>query len=379
MSRANIIKLVVAGIAAIFLLVLCFTLFNVVTVKGNQIGVKETWSDGVVETPLPPATYFLFPAWSQKVYLYDLSSQVFTMNNTPTKHEPKYKGREVDSYHVQSAEGQDMEISLNVRWHLDPTKVIGLHKTIGWLSREDFEEKLIRTEVMRIVKNEATMRKAIDAFSGEGLVKLQNDIQKDLCAPNGEMAQRGIIVENFVIEKIGLDEKYIGEIRSRQIATQAKLRADEETKASQAQALKAQADAKADYNKRVVEAERDKQVGILKAEENAQKQVLGAEAEKKQNVLKAEGDRDSGKLRAEAIEAIGKAESDVIKMKMTAYSVPGSENFVKMEIAKSMGVAFSGLKGWLPGDMKVNVLTSDFLQALGGFMPQARPTPKAQQ
>jgi regulator of protease activity HflC (stomatin/prohibitin superfamily) len=242
---------------------------------------------------------------------------------------------------------------------------------------------------MLVVKNEATIISAIDAFSGDGLVKLQMDIMRDLINPNGELRKRGIIVENFTIQHIDLDEKYIGEIRARQVATQQKLRADEETKAAQATALKAQAEAKADYNKRVVEAERDKQVGILKAEENAQKQILAAkagaeqitlaaEADKRRTILTAEGEKEAGLLSAQAIEALGKARAEARKLELSAYAVPGADAFVKVEVAKQIAIAYGNIKGYLPSQMSVTLLTDNFnksVDALTGNVVVPVPTP----
>lgn len=382
MSNRRIFGMVVVGICAVVLLIVCLITVRITNVGGTELGVKETWSGGVEQIPYPPKTYFLIPGFSQKIYCYDMSTQVFTMNDTPTKHEPSYKGREVDAYLVNSSEGQEMVISLNVRWHRDPDKIVNIHTKF----RENIEEKLIRPTVMLVVKNEATMRKAIDAFSGEGLVKLQQDVQKDLMSKDGELARSGVVVESFVIEKIKLDDKYIGEIRSRQVASQQKLRADEETKASQAMALKAQADAMADYNKREVEAKRDKAVGILKAEELAQKQILdakaaaervtlAAEADKKQVVLAAEGEMEAGVNKAKAIQAIGEAVANATKMKLSAYAVPGADAFVKIEVAKHMATSFSGIKGYLPADLKVNLLTSSFMKSLDELMGKPKDVP----
>ncbi len=356
--------LILSIVVGVALLIGTFVAVELVTIRGYEMGVLETWTGGVDPVPLQPKTHWLIPGWSQRVYIYDMSSHVFTMNDTPIKTEDKYKGREKDSYHVNSADNQDMKIAMNVRWHRDPAKIIDLHKSV----KDEIEEKLIRPRVMFVVQNEATVLKAIDAFSGEGRVRLQTIIQSDLTDPKGELAQRGVIVENFVIESIGLDPAYIGEIRSRQVATMAKLRIDEETKAAQAAALKSKAEAEANYNTRVVEAERDKKVGILKAEELAQKQVLAAESEKKQTVLRAEAEKDSGVLRAQGIEAVGKAETDVIKLRLSAYAVPGAEAFVRVEVAKHMAEAYGNIKGYLPSDMKVNLLTESFLKSVDSLM-----------
>ena len=378
--------LIGAGIAAVVLLIFSFVTFEVVTIAGTQMGVLETWGGGVDENPYPAKTYFLFPGWSNSMYKYDMDAQVFVMNDLVSGEDKAYKGRETDSYVVQSSEGQNMKIALNVRWRRDPAKIVSLHKNYP----HHIEERLIRPTVMLIVKNQATKRRAIEAFSGEGLVKLQADILVDLVNPTNELSEHGVIVENFVIERIDLDKEYIEEIRGRQVATQRKLRADEEAKAADAVALKAQAEAKADYNRRVVEAERDKQVGILAAEENKQKQilnaqaevekvVLAAEAEKKQVVLaaeaaasrvilSAEAEKTSGFLRAQAIEAIGKAEAEASKLKFDAFGSPGANSFVKIEVAKSMAHAHSNIKGYLPSNMSITLLSENFLKSVDDFM-----------
>ncbi len=374
----KMVLMVGAAILALILLVFSILAIRIKNVAGNEMGVKETWTAGVIDDPMMPGTYFLFPGWSQVVFTYDTGSQVFEMNDEP-KHvaDPKKPTtvKHEGSYHVQSLEGQDLGISLNLRWRLDPAKLVEYHKK----TRTDPEGKLIRPLVQRIVKDEATMLKAIDAYSGAGLVKLQMDIQKDLTNPNGELAKRGIIVESFVIEGIKLDDKYIGEIRARQVATQQKLRADEETKASEANALKAKADAQADYNKRVVEAERDKEVLILKAQQEAKSSVLAAEAaakkvelaaeaDKKKVVLEAGAEKEAGILRAHAIEAIGKAEAEATKLKLSAFSVAGSDNYTKIKVAEQMSASFGGIKGYLPSNMTVNILSENFMRSLESLL-----------
>lgn len=382
MSREKkILYLVIAGIMAVVLLVFSLISIRIKTVKGNEIGVKETWSEGVVSEPLFPGTYFLFPGWSQTIYTYDIGSQIFEMNDSAVAHDPKQKGAIVknESYHVQSFEGQDLGISLNLRWRIDAALVVEYHKK----TRTDPEGKLIRPLVQRIVKDEATMLKAIDAYSGAGLVKLQADIQKDLVNPNNELAKRGIIVESFVIEGIKLDDTYIGEIRKRQVASQRKLRADEETKASEAEALKAKADAQADFNKKVVEAERDQKVAILLAEQKAKSAILAAEADakkveleanadKKKIVLGAEANKEADFLKAQAIEVVGKAEAEATKLKLSAFAVAGSDNYTKIKVAESMASSFQNIKGYLPQDMHVTVLSENFMRSLDAVLGPAK-------
>lgn len=343
-----------------------FLLFGITTIHGNEYGVKETWSDGVINEPLPSKTYFLFPGFTQKIFPYDMGMQVWVMNDKAT-HQEKAEGRATDSYIVQSKDQQDMRISLQVQWQRDPAHVVQLHK----IARNDVEERLLRPEVMRIVKDEATKRTALEAYSGEGLVDLQNVIEHRLSDSAGELRQRGVSVAKFVIEHIGLDPKYTAEIVARQVAVQAKLRADEEAKAAYANADKAKATAQANYETIIVEARRDKEQGILQAEKSKQQQVLAAEgaakqvelaaqAEKNQNVMKAEGEKLAGFMRAEAILALGKAEAEAQKFRLSAYAVPGADAFVKIEVAKSLAVAFGNVRGYLPAGVTYNTVARDF-------------------
>lgn len=346
-----------AATIAIFVIAALALLINFKTIGGNEVAVKETWSQGVINEVFGSKTYMLFPAFTQKMYPYQISQQVYVMNDDPNDYA---EGREKDSYLVQSSDQQDMRISLAVQWRRDPLKIVELHKTVG----DNVEEKILRPELQRIVKDKATIKTALEAYSGAGLVQLQNDILSALRDSSGELTKRGIIVDNFVIQHIGLDPTYVKEITERQVAIQARLKNIEQTKAAEAAAEKAKAEARADYERMVVVADRDKQVGILGAEKEAEQLVLAAEAAKKQTVMAAEAEKEAGELRARAIVAIGNAEAEAVKQKMLAYSSAGSENFVKMEIAKSMGDAYQNISGYLPSDMNVMLLSDKYQGAV---------------
>ncbi len=380
--RNSFSKLLALVIIIFIVLSLSPFFIKIATVQGNEVGVLETWSGGVDNKPYPARTYILFPGFTQKIFTYPLSLQVFVMNDVNGRIEEFAEGREKDAYLVQSAEGQDMHISLSVQWRIDPAKVVQLHQTV----RDRVAERMLRPVVMRVVKDQATRRSAIEAYSGQGLVQLQSDIFKDLTAQTGELRERGIIVENFVIEGIRLDPKYIGEITERQVAVQRRLKADEQTKAAQAEALRAEAEAQADLKRRVVEAERDKQVGVLKAEKEAQQLILSAEAMKKQTILDAEakqqrlvleatGGRDAKLLEAQGILEIGKAEAEAQKLRLSAYAVTGADAFVKVEIAKSMATAHQNVRGYLPDNMSIYTLGNNFMDAVESLMGRKADLP----
>ena len=295
------------------------------------------------------------------------------MNNNTASSGEVGGGRDHDSYKVQSSDEQTMDISMNVVWKLDPAKILKIHQEVRGGSFDNtnhaVEEKLLRPILMKIAKDEATRLKATEAYAGEGLVNLQNVIFQRLT--DSELEEQGVIVENFVIERIDLDPQYLEEIKLRQVAVQRELRSVQEEKAAIAEARKTKAEAQADYERKVVEAERDKAVGVLEAEKQAEqailaaeadakKVVLQAEAEKQRTVLGAEGEKESGELKAAAILALGQAEAEAQKLRLQAYAVPGADVFAKVEISKSMAEAFKNIKGYLPESMKLNVLTGSF-------------------
>ncbi len=353
------LRLIKIGAVLVVLTVVLLMTFSLHTVPGNMVGVKETFSGGVQPDPLPARTYFLFRP-TEAIYDYPLSMQVFVMNDRKESEGEQGEGRDQDSYLVQSSDQQDMRISLQVQWRIDPAHVVEMHKQV----RNNITERLLRPVVMLEVKNAATKRTAIEAYSGEGLVKLQGEIWSRLTAVDGELRQRGVFVDNFVIEHIGLNPKYTDEITARQIAIQKTLKEKELTTAAQAEALRAKAEAEADLNRQVVAAERDKQVGILKAEQQKQQAILQAEGSKQTQALQATGARDAALLEAEGTLAKGKASAEAQKLQLSAYAVPGADAFVKIEVAKAMGTSMGNVKGWLPQGMNVATIGESWTQAI---------------
>ena len=370
-NKQTSLSTIVVAILLLIGLVAVLVSAEFVTIKGNELGVKETWGGGVSDEILQPKTYVVL-RWSTDVIKYDASSQVFVMNDKLDSDE-KGNGRKRDAYLVQSAEGQDMKISLNLRWRIDPSKLVSLHTTV----RQDMEDKIIRPVVMRVVKDEATKKKAIDAYSGEGLVQLQSNIQTALtgAGEGKELAERGITVENFVIEHIELDPKYIEEIKGKQIATQKTLRAAEEQKAAEGEALVAKAKAQAEYNTKlvaqqllatnmVIQAQADNERVIIAAKAQQQQLQIEAEGQKQKLTLEAEGKKAAMLATAEGTLAMGKAEAASKELLLKAYAVPGSDNWVKTQVAEAVAKGFGNIKGYLPSDMKINLLTDSFGKAV---------------
>jgi regulator of protease activity HflC (stomatin/prohibitin superfamily) len=350
-------KLITIAIVLAIVGILALTMLKWETVKGNQVGIKETMS-GIQTNILFPRTYFLWRGF-EDIIPYDASSQVYELTN----------------YKVQSVEGQDLIIDLAIRYRIDTAKLYTIHTTL----RENFNKKVIEPAVQRIVKDEGTKLRAIDAYSGTNLVALQNAIEGDLTRPESDLRTRGFIVEAFVIRHIELDSNYVAEIKKKQTATQQQLRAVEEEKAATAEALVAKAKAQADLNKAVVEAERDAKVQVLKAQADNERVILAAKAEQEQAVLKAKGEQQRFTLEAEGkmqaaiseakgIEALGKAKADAQRQLLESYKVEGADAYVTIEVSKNVSDGMKNIAGYLPSTMSVNVISDDILKSVQGFL-----------
>lgn len=347
------IKWAILAVATVILLIAGTIMIEISTVRGNQIGIKETWTGGVEDYLYPPKTYFLFPGYSQRIYNYDMTPHVFTL----------------DGFEASSSDNQTVKLRVAAQWHYDHEKIIEIHKQYhthvdidGW--EDIIEDKIIRRNVIGAITSAVTARTAIDGYSGPGFGSMQAEINKAVTDPQGEIRQQGIIIENVVIESRTLDADYIGEINKRQVAQQRKLRADEETKAAEAEALRAKAEAGADYEKRVVEAKRDAQVEIEASKAAAQKRNNEADAAAYQVTTAANAERSASEARAAAIKALGAAEAEAQRLRLSAYAVPGADQFVQIEVSKSMAEAFKNINGYLPEKMTINLLSDNFMSAV---------------
>jgi regulator of protease activity HflC (stomatin/prohibitin superfamily) len=387
MNNKSITMLIVAGALALFGLIGFLMSTDITKVQGNEFGVKETWSGGISEEAYPPRTYF-YLGWDE-LYRYEASPQIFVMNSRAN--DERANGRPNDSFVTTSNDNQKMTMDLAMQWRFDPSKRLEIHKTyrshVGLDNWQTLvEERTIRQNLMAAVNTAAANFKAIDAYSGDGFVRMQKMIFDRLTDTTGELAERGIIVDTFVIEKITLDEAYIGEISKRQVAQQRELRARQETLAANAEAERAKAEARTQYEQQVMLAEQQKQQGILQSEGEAQQkvnaakaqaeqQILAAKAEAERVVLAANAERQAAEARAAAITAIGEAEAAAKKLNMLAYTGEGADNFVRIETARSMAEAFKNIDGYLPSDMSINMLSTNFLDSIRSVVapPSAIP------
>ncbi len=365
-------------ILTVLTVILTVTLIKIRTVEGNEIGVLETWGDGVVEQPLQPKTYIFLPGFNKSVYTYPTSGRVFVMNDKADDEENFAEGRRADSLEVNSLDNQKVKFHITLTWRVDPTKVVSLHKNY----RDNIEERLIRAEIVDAVSRRATLVDAISLYSGQKLNDLRDSVTKELKLPDGKLAQSGVVVDKFVIEKPALKKEYEDVIEARQLAIAQESQAREQQKANLAIAEAAKSAALKVQYEEIVKAETAKQRAILEQqaisekatiqtaadaknlivtqEAEAKKVTITAQAERDRNVLIAEGEKLAAMSRAQATLELGKAEAEAKKLALSAYAVPGADAFVKIQVASSMSEAFKNVKGYLPEKMSVNLLADQY-------------------
>lgn len=382
-------------VAAILLaIVIIFSLvFTYTTVQGDEVAVKETWDDGVVNQFFPAKTY-VHNRWTSTYIPYKTSGHVFVMNDKSDKQEPFAEGRRVDPLEVNSLDNQKVRFHIIVTWRIDPAHVVELHKSY----RSNIEERLIRPEVVRAVGTRATIQSAIDLYSGAKLNTLRSEVEIEFKDPKGKLAQSGILVDSFVIEKPEFpNDLYVKAIESRQLAMISESAAKEQKKANDALAEAEKSKAQITANTRIVAQEADKEMAILKQEAESgqstikakaealnaittqeaesKKIVLQAEADAKKQIALSEASKQAEINRAIGIEAVGKAEAEAQKLKLAAFAVSGSDNYTRIEVARQLGLAFSSVKGYLPSNMNFSLVGDDFQKTVAVLSGPNTPTP----
>lgn len=369
---------IIALVALVGLLIAAFTIPKIKTVEGNEIGVLETWGEGVVNEPLTPKTYVWPIGFNKAVYTYTTSGQVFVMNDKTEAEEPMAHGRRFDALIVNSLDNQQVHFHITVTWRIDPAHVVALHKSY----RDNIEERLIRPEIVNEVTMRATLVNAIDLYSGQSLNDLKKTVTDELRSPTGKLAQSGVIIDRFVVERPRLNPEYEKIIEQRQLAIATESQAKEQQKANLALADAAKAAALKEQYEEVVKAQTTAQQTVIAQQADSDKAtiatkanalntvttqeaaarvvVINAKAEADRQVAISEATKQSELNRAVGIKAVGEAEADAKKLLLSSYSVPGSDLYTRIQVASSLSASFQNVKGYLPQGVTYNTVAQDF-------------------
>ena len=300
-------------LAAVIFMIVAYQFIGFAEVKGHQAAVVEKFygdDKGVQTALLNNGRHFYVPAFS-KPYIYNVGTDNFIMGDS------KYysgKGTDFTDFNALTIKcggrgnEQPATFSVTLQFHLDTRNLATLHKS----AQHQYKDRIIKPALTNIIKSLTVEQHVLDFYTGIGYNKLQRDIQAAIKV-DPTLSEVGIVVDTFVLDQIDLDPEYEAEIQGRQLATQKKLRADEEAKAAESLALKAQAVANAKKLERIVAAEADKQEKIKAAEASNESRILAAKAEAAEIKQKAGAERYRKEQDAKGLLAQGLAQARVDK------------------------------------------------------------------
>lgn len=382
LKLGTLVAVILLGIITIF----SFAALKIETVAGNQLGVLETY-DGVSTKVYQPGTYFWFPnGFGKRMHAQPASGQVFAMTDKTETN--AVDGRPVDPLKVNTLDNQQMTFNIHVTWHRDPVQLVELYKHYN----DNVEEKLLRPEIANEISRRATLQNAIDLYSGPKLNELRDTVTAELRSATGKLATSGIVVDRVVIDRPSLNKDYEDLIEKRQLAIATESMAKEQKAANLALAEAGRTAALKEQYEKVVAADTAKQVAILQQdalaqqsiiqtaanaknvvaqqEADSQKVVLASKAEAARNVAISEAQKQAEVNRAVGIKAVGEAAADANKLLLASYSVPGSDNYTRIQVADHLAAAYQGVR-YYPASMSMSVIASEFSKGLNVLAPSS--------
>jgi len=244
-----------------------------VFVPPTQVGVVVSLlaPGGVRPQPLRPGLHLITPGLEFE-YQYPTYWQTYTMSNMidETDQEPKD-----DSIRGRTKDGQEVRLSTSVIFRLDREQAVTVH--VDWQNRytQDFVRPVIRGYV-RTQVSQFTVQE-VNSNSRKDLETTLNRILTE------EFANKGLIMDQFVVRDIAFTDDYSHSIEQKQIAQEGKERTEHE----------------AQQKRNLAEGERDR----LSTEAQGQKEklILEAEGRAKGILAEAEAQADGLKLISEAL------------------------------------------------------------------------------
>lgn len=159
---------------------------------------------------LDPGAHLIIPvientkSYNTKKIIYETS----TIDKQKVS-EADYKDYPVDT---NTEDGQQVNIFYTVRFNVDPTKADWIAQNIG--SEIALVEKIVKTESRIWARNVPRRFSAHTLYTGDGSIKVQNEIF-DALKPTFE--ENGLILDSVGIREIQFTDQYISAIETKQI------------------------------------------------------------------------------------------------------------------------------------------------------------------
>jgi prohibitin 2 len=170
--------------------------------------------------------------------LYDLRRVEYTMSGVRGEGR---KSEADDSLWSPTQEGLQVGIDITVWHHLDPLRVIDIHRGIG----PDFEEKIIRPAVRSVIRLVISEYAVMDVYSSR-----RAQIQDEINAKIKKLVEKdGFMIDEVVLRDVRFTEQFAKAIEAKQIAQQSaeqmKYVLEKEQKEAERKVIEAQGRAKA--------------------------------------------------------------------------------------------------------------------------------------
>ncbi len=226
--------LVYAGAAGVFVLLLLAASVRLVPV-GHGLVVFNT----VAKTfRLAPQGVALVAPLISDTEIYDLRRLEYTMSGVSGEGK---KSESDDSLWSPTKEGLQVGIDITVWHHLDPRRVVDIHRGIG----PDFEEKIIRPAVRSVIRLVISEYAVMDVYSSR-----RAEIQDEINAKIRRLVEKdGFVIDEVVLRDVRFTEQFAKAIEAKQIAQQSaeqmKYVLEKEQKEAERKVIEAQGRSKA--------------------------------------------------------------------------------------------------------------------------------------
>ncbi|MBZ5640040.1 MAG: prohibitin family protein [Acidobacteriia bacterium] len=228
-------RVVVAGTIAVVAVLVLFAASVRVVPVGHGLVVFNTVSKTFRLAPQGVA--LVMPVISD-TELYDLRRVEYTMSGVRGEGR---KSETDDSLWSPTQEGLQVGIDITVWHHLDPRRVVDIHRGIG----PDFEEKIIRPAVRSVIRLVISEYAVMDVYSSR-----RAQIQDEINVKIKKLVERdGFVIDEVVLRDVRFTEQFAKAIEAKQIAQQSaeqmKYVLEKEQKEAERKVIEAQGRAKA--------------------------------------------------------------------------------------------------------------------------------------
>jgi len=258
-----------------FLIVIAITLLSaaLVFIEPQDVGVVISIisRDGYRENPFRSGLHWITPL-AERVMRYPIYWQTYTMSSAPME------GQKVgdDSIAARTSDGQAVYLDVSVIYRIASNEVIRVHIDLQDRYAEDF----IRPVLRGIVRTEVSQFTA-DEVNSSKRKNLEEILDKKI---REAIADKGFILDRFLLRNIGFSEAYASAIEQKQVAKQEQV----------------QREFQAEQVRKLAEGQRDKYK--IEAEGEAEALVLIGVAEAEVILIRAQSEAEALKLINEILE-----------------------------------------------------------------------------